>query len=156
MSESTAPKGRQALLSQTLAGSANGFQKGWTSTPEGKGVLLLHQLRKLLGNDVFVKAMDSFGRENAGKEVTTAQFQAHVEKASGKELKSFFDHWLNQPGLPVVAVALSGRGAARRPGGDFRREDRPNKLADGQRQGKSAGWTLLPVEETIRRSMEMV
>jgi hypothetical protein len=76
----------------------------WYRMAGGKGVLLLHQLRKLLGNDTFVKAMDSFGRDNAGKEVTTAQFQAHVEKASGKQLQSFFDHWLNQPGLPVVQI----------------------------------------------------
>jgi hypothetical protein len=76
----------------------------WYRMAEGKGVLLLHQLRKHLGNEVFVKAMESFGRENAGKEVDTAQFQAHVEKATGKKLASFFDYWLNQPGLPVVQI----------------------------------------------------
>jgi hypothetical protein len=76
----------------------------WYRMAEGKGVLLLHQLRKLLGSDVFVKAMESFGRENAGKEVSSAQFQAHVEKASGKKLQSFFDYWLNKPGLPVVQI----------------------------------------------------
>lgn len=76
----------------------------WYRMAEGKGVLLLHQLRKQLGHESFAKAMDSFGRENAGKEVTSAQFQAHVEASSGKKLNDFFDYWLNQTGLPTVQI----------------------------------------------------
>jgi hypothetical protein len=76
----------------------------WYRMAEGKGVLLLHQLCKLVGHDAFVKAMESFGRQNAGKDVTAAHFQAHVEKSSGKKLSDFFDYWLNQPGLPGVQI----------------------------------------------------
>jgi hypothetical protein len=71
---------------------------------EGKGVLVLHQLRRLLGNDVFVEAMESFGKQNAGKEVSTAEFREHVEKASGKKLVEFFDYWLIEEGLPVLKL----------------------------------------------------
>jgi hypothetical protein len=76
----------------------------WYRMAEGKGVLLLHQLRKLLGHEPFAHAMESFGRENAGKQVTAAQFQAHMEEASGKKLQAFFDYWLNQTGLPAVQI----------------------------------------------------
>jgi hypothetical protein len=76
----------------------------WYRMTEGKGVLLLHQLRKLVGHDSFAKAMDSFGRQNAGKEVTAAQFQSFMEESSGKKLQEFFDYWLNQPGLPGVQI----------------------------------------------------
>ena len=76
----------------------------WYRMAEGKGVLLLHQLRKLLGHEAFAKGMESFGRENAGKEVTAAKFQTHMEEASGKKLQAFFDYWLNQTGLPAVQI----------------------------------------------------
>jgi hypothetical protein len=49
--------------------------------------------------------MDEFGRAHAGQAVTAAQFQAHVEKATGKSWAEFFDPWLNQAGLPRLALA---------------------------------------------------
>jgi hypothetical protein len=48
--------------------------------------------------------MASFGKENAGKEVSTAQFREHVEKASGKELVAFLNFWVKQDGLPVLQI----------------------------------------------------
>ena len=72
----------------------------WQRLALGKGTLLLHALREKLGNEKFVAIMDDFGTANAGKEVTTAAFRAHVEKASGKKLDDFFAAWLEKPGLP--------------------------------------------------------
>ncbi len=76
----------------------------WYNISAGKGFMLLHELRALLGEKAFLDAMKSFGKQNAGKEVSSADFQAHVEKSSGKELKSFFDRWLNQTGLPRLKL----------------------------------------------------
>src|SRR5207245_1875779 len=50
----------------------------WYRIASGKGVLLLHQLRRLLGEESFETMMESFGRAHAGREVSTAQFMAHV------------------------------------------------------------------------------
>jgi hypothetical protein len=80
----------------------------WYRIATGKGVLVLHELRKTLGDDVFLRAMDTFGRENAGKKVSTAQFQAHVEKVAGKKLEAFFDSWLQRAGLPTLKLARVG------------------------------------------------
>src|SRR5207253_2814728 len=69
----------------------------------GKGVLTLHELRRLLGDTLFEQAMQSFGAANAGKEVTSAQFQAHVEGLAKVKLpmvRAFFHAWLEEPGLP--------------------------------------------------------
>jgi hypothetical protein len=76
----------------------------WYRIAAGKGVLLLHELRQTLGDTAFEKAMDSFGRDNAGKRVTTAGFQAHVEKSSGKHLASLFDTWHKHAGLPSARL----------------------------------------------------
>jgi Phospholipase B/Peptidase family M1 domain len=72
----------------------------WYRISSGKGVLLLNELRTQLGSDKFDAMMDEFGRANAGKPVSTAQFIEHVEKAAGKPLKEFFKTWLEESGLP--------------------------------------------------------
>jgi hypothetical protein len=79
-------------------------QSNWYTVAEGKGVLFLQELRRRIGDSRFEEAMDSFGRQHAGKEVTSAGFQAHVERATGTSLSEFFDYWLKQPGLPKVRL----------------------------------------------------
>ncbi len=52
----------------------------WHDVARGKGALLLHQLRRLVGDPLFEETMDSFGREHAGKKVGTDHFLAYVAK----------------------------------------------------------------------------
>ncbi|MBY0524226.1 MAG: hypothetical protein K2R98_12550 [Gemmataceae bacterium] len=75
-------------------------QDQWYQIASGKGVLVLHELRRRVGESKFVTTMESFGREHAGKPVTTAIFRAHFEKESGTKLDDFFYYWLDHPGLP--------------------------------------------------------
>jgi hypothetical protein len=72
----------------------------WYDIAVGKGVLLLAELRSVLGEKVFEQLMDDFGRAHAGQEVTTAQFCAQAAKAHGKPLDDFFGPWLRATGLP--------------------------------------------------------
>lgn len=76
----------------------------WFNIASGKGLLLLAELRELLGTDRFDELMDAFGREHAGEEVTSAQFIAAAEKAAGRSLARFFDYWLRQTGLPTLSL----------------------------------------------------
>lgn len=76
-------------------------QSEWYRVAAGKGVLVLHELRRKLGDAAFEEQMDRFGRAHAGKEVTTAMFREEFEKLGGG-MKEFFDAWLDQPGLPIV------------------------------------------------------
>jgi len=80
-------------------------QDEWYRMAAGKGVWLLHELRKALGDEIFLRALESFGRENGGKHVTAAQFQAHMEKVAARPLGAFFDPWLNRTGLPTLKLA---------------------------------------------------
>jgi hypothetical protein len=73
----------------------------WYRVASGKGVLLLHEMRRRMGKEAFVNLMESFGKENAGKRVSAAQFRAAAEKAAGGKLDGFFDTWLNDTGLPA-------------------------------------------------------
>jgi hypothetical protein len=72
----------------------------WHRVASGKGVLLLHELRRRMGTKSFVALMEAFGKENAGKAVSTAQFRAAAEKAAGGKLDGLFNTWLNEKGLP--------------------------------------------------------
>jgi hypothetical protein len=76
----------------------------WYRLASGKGVLVLHELRRIVGEALFDGAMDSFGREHGGKKVTTAQFQTHVEKTAGKNLAWFFDSRVKQSRLPALRL----------------------------------------------------
>ena len=98
-----------------LAGTrADVSRDEWYRVASGKGVWLLHELRRRLGDPAFEEMMEAFGREHAGQAVTAAQFRAHVEKWAGKRHGPFLDAWLNRPGLPGVrllrATAVPAKG----------------------------------------------
>src|SRR5207245_5121934 len=79
-------------------------QSDCSRVASGKGVLFLHELRRFLGAKVFGDALDAFGRAHAGKQVTTAEFQAHLESKSGKNLHELFDYWIKGEGLPSYSL----------------------------------------------------
>ena len=72
----------------------------WYLLASAKGVLLLHQLRRDLGAELFDRAMDDFGMKHGGQRVTAQQFQRHMEARSGRSLDMFFVYWLRAKGLP--------------------------------------------------------
>jgi hypothetical protein len=73
----------------------------WYRIASGKGVLVLNELRRVLGADRFDRLMDDFGSSHAGQAVRTADFVAHCEKAAGRPLAPFFEYWLTETGLPT-------------------------------------------------------
>jgi hypothetical protein len=80
----------------------------WYRIASGKGALLLHELRQKLGADAFDDMMNRFGKENAGKAVTTGTFCGFVRSASAKKVDDFFDVWLERTGLPDAVRDRSG------------------------------------------------
>lgn len=93
-------------------------QDEWYRIASGKGVLALHDLRQRLGSADFEKLMDDFGREFAGKQVTTSDFQTRAEPIGGKRLDGFFDLWMKQTGLPSEKVSGPFSGKEREKGPD--------------------------------------
>src|SRR5205823_15109139 len=76
----------------------------WYRIATGKGILVLHELHEALGTEKFCAVMDSFGRANAGKEVTAAAFADHVARETGRKWDDFFAFWLEKPGLPEIKL----------------------------------------------------
>ena len=59
-----------------------------------KGAYVLHLLREKLGEDVFWRGMRDYTRKHFGASVVTQDFQAAMERSSGKQLDAFFDEWV--------------------------------------------------------------
>jgi aminopeptidase N len=78
-----------------------------------KGGFVLHMLRTELGDSAFFAGIrDYYTRHKHGTAVT-ADLQVALERASGKNLRGFFDQWLRRPGYPEVTVAWTGGSNAR-------------------------------------------
>lgn len=69
-----------------------------------KGALVLHMLRRTIGDEHFMNVLSRFYRQYAGKLVTTADFEAAVETETDREFGWFFDQWIRDTGYPVYRV----------------------------------------------------
>jgi aminopeptidase N len=72
-----------------------------------KGGLVLHMLRRELGDDVFWKGVRTYLEEHAHGIVETNDLQRALEGASGRSLDAFFDQWVYRPGHPVLEVRVT-------------------------------------------------
>ncbi|MFP2906133.1 C45 family autoproteolytic acyltransferase/hydrolase, partial [Pyxidicoccus sp. 3LFB2] len=72
--------------------------------PRIKGTFALHQLRLLLGNPDFSKAMGAVHAKYANKDITTADFKRTVLEATNKDVGAFVAQWLERTGLPQPRI----------------------------------------------------
>ena len=72
-----------------------------------KGAMVLHMLRKQVGDDAFFNGIRSYLRDPAlaGGFAETADLQRHIEAAADTSLVEFFDSWIYQQGYPSYRVA---------------------------------------------------
>ena len=59
-----------------------------------RGAMTVHALRKTIGDDAFFTLLKSWTAQHAEGNATTQDFIAAAEKASGKDLDTFFQAWL--------------------------------------------------------------
>ncbi len=69
-----------------------------------KGAWILHMLRGMIGDEAFWAGIRSYYRAHQDGHATTADFRGEMERASGRDLRVFFDQWLTRGGL----VRLNG------------------------------------------------
>ncbi len=91
-----------------------GYRASNAAMPQGyviqayyKGPLVLHMLRKILQaksqgkDDLFLAALRDFVRQNQGKNASTADFQAVLERQTGMDWGFFFDQWIYGTAIPT-------------------------------------------------------
>lgn len=69
-----------------------------------RGSFVLHMLRREVGEAAFWKGLRQYYAQFAGRNALTRDFQKIMEKASGKNLTSFFQQWLYRAELPRMEV----------------------------------------------------
>ncbi len=72
-----------------------------------KGGLVLHMLRRNLGDDIFWKGVKNYLEKHRGGIVETNDLMRTLEEVSGLSLEKFFDQWVYSPGHPDVSVRVA-------------------------------------------------
>ncbi len=73
-----------------------------------KGGFVLHMLQSDLGDSAFFAGLRRYYAQHKHGTAVTADLQAALQDASGRDLEAFFDQWLRRPGYPEVTVSWSG------------------------------------------------
>jgi aminopeptidase N len=75
-----------------------------------KGGLVLHMLRRLLGDETFFRAVRGYLTRHARSIVETRDLMRALEDVSGRGLEQFFEQWLTRAGHPELEVKLDHEG----------------------------------------------
>ena len=65
-----------------------------------RGALMLHALRRTVGDRLFFEVLRTWVVRHQGGSVTTADFEALAADVCGRDLTALFDAWLRQRPLP--------------------------------------------------------
>ena len=71
-----------------------------------KGSRLMHMLRRWLGDEAFAKGLKAYFEKHQYNNTIGRDLWDALSDASGKDVSSFMDTWLEQPGYPVVSVEV--------------------------------------------------
>jgi hypothetical protein len=77
-----------------------------------KGAMVLHMLRRLVGDEVFFNGLRRYYRDNRFKKAGTEDFRAAMESESGRKLDRFFEKWIYGSTLPKLRVAYNVEGTS--------------------------------------------
>jgi len=70
-----------------------------------KGALILHMIRKILGDDNFFRTLKYYLNQQAFSNVESHNFKDAIEQVTGENLEWFFDDWVYGAGHPVLEVS---------------------------------------------------
>ncbi|MFN0183248.1 MAG: M1 family aminopeptidase [Aquabacterium sp.] len=73
-------------------------------TPTARGSAVLHLLRHEIGHEAFVRSLQRYLRDNAGRPACTAALQQAVQAEAGRDLGWFFQQWVYGAGHPRFEV----------------------------------------------------
>jgi len=70
---------------------------------------VLHTLRSSLGDGDFFRGIRRYYRDHKEATATTEDLRAALERASGKDLKGFFQRWIYESGHPKYQLSWEWR-----------------------------------------------
>ncbi len=103
----------------------------WHQIAEAKGAWVLHELRRVLGDEAFFTVMNECGDRFAGKSISTGDLRKSAETASGQDLAWFFDQWIERKGLPrfrLTGITAKESGGAFQVEATIAQDDPPYRI----------------------------
>jgi aminopeptidase N len=76
------------------------FTPEYQSIVFDKGAMVFHMLRWVIGDNAFLKTLQTMVSQYAFKTISTRDFQNLAEKAGGLQLTYFFAQWVDSTGVP--------------------------------------------------------
>jgi aminopeptidase N len=70
----------------------------------GKGAMVFHMLKNLVGEEQFYSALREFLSRNQSRQASWDNIKEAFEKQSGKDLATFFKQWVDEKGLQDLSV----------------------------------------------------
>ncbi len=70
----------------------------------GKGTMVFHMLRQLVGDEAFWEGLRRVYREKLFQPASWSEFQSAFEQTGNRSLQGFFDQWLSRKGAPLVSM----------------------------------------------------
>jgi hypothetical protein len=83
-------------------GSPSATPSPWIG--HGKVALIVHQLRRELGDELFWTGLRALARSRLGQRTSWSDIRSSFEASSERELGAFFSQWLERPGLPQLRL----------------------------------------------------
>ena len=74
----------------------------------GKGSMVFHMLRRVIGKDLFFASLRQFAIRYGGKQASWEDIQRIFEEMSEKRLNRFFSEWLDRPSGPQLKLENVG------------------------------------------------
>lgn len=71
----------------------------------GKTLMVFHMLRQQLGDETFVRALQTFYRQSKFKRATFDDLERVFSSVSGRDLRTEFRQWITKAGAPVLNVS---------------------------------------------------
>jgi aminopeptidase N len=90
---------KRALSTNTYSDPDSMFEPGHTYA---KGGVILHMLRRELGDKLFFKGLGAYLEKFRYQPVDTADLEGALSAYTKRDLKPFFDQWVRKPGHPVL------------------------------------------------------
>jgi aminopeptidase N len=72
-----------------------------------KGAVILHSLRKMVGDEAFFASLRLYIKKNAYKNTEINHLRLAFEEVTGEDLQWFFEQWFLQAGHPKLSVSHS-------------------------------------------------
>lgn len=83
-------------------GHIRGDDKVFRSVVYNKGAMVLHMLRRLMGDEQFFAGLRAYYAEWKFKKAGTDDFRRVMEKAAGRDLTRFFEAWVFGTDIPTI------------------------------------------------------